>query len=94
MKDLLKYLKNYKMQSFLAPLFKLLEASFELFIPLVVASMIDRINGVSTGGVLAADATQYVIYMCLILVALGIIGLISAVCAQYFAAKAAVGFSK
>ena len=94
MKDLLKYLKNYKMQSFLAPLFKLLEASFELFIPLVVASMIDRINGVSTGGVLAADATRYVIYMCLILVALGIIGLISAVCAQYFAAKAAVGFSK
>ncbi len=94
MKDLLKYLKNYKLQSFLAPLFKLLEASFELFIPLVVASIVDRINGVAGGSVLAGDATRYVIYMCLVLVALGVIGLISAVCAQYFAAKAAVGFSK
>ena len=94
MKDLLKYLKNYKLQSFLAPLFKLIEASFELFIPLVVAFMIDKINGVNGGTVATADATRYVIYCCLILVGLGIIGLISAVCAQYFAAKAAVGFSK
>ena len=94
MRHLLKYLKNYKLQSFLAPLFKLLEASFELFIPLVVAYMIDRINGVTDGGIAAADATRSVIYSCLILVALGVIGLISAVSAQYFAAKAAVGFSK
>lgn len=94
MKDLLKYLKNYKLQSFLAPLFKLLEASFELIIPLVVASIVDKINGVSGGSIAAGDATKYVIYACLILVALGVIGLISAVCAQYFAAKAAVGFSK
>lgn len=94
MKDLLKYLKNYKLQSFLAPLFKLLEASFELIIPLVVASIVDKINGVSGGSIAAGDATRFVIYACLILVALGVIGLISAVCAQYFAAKAAVGFSK
>ena len=94
MKDLLKYLKNYKLQSFLAPLFKLLEACFELFIPIIVASVIDRINGVMSGEIVAADATRYVIYSCLILVALGVIGLVSAVSAQYFAAKAAVGFSK
>ncbi len=94
MKDLLKYLKNYKLQSFLAPLFKLLEASFELIIPLVVASVVDKINGVNGGAIAAGDATRYVIYACLILVALGVIGLISAVCAQYFAAKAAVGFSR
>lgn len=94
MKDLLKYLKNYKLQSVLAPLFKLLEASFELIIPLVVASIIDKINGVSAGVIQSGEATKYVVYMCLILVALGVIGLISAVCAQYFAAKAAVGFSK
>ncbi len=94
MKDLLKYLKNYKLQSVLAPLFKLLEASFELFIPLVVASVIDKINGFYGGAVSSGEATRYVLYMCLILVALGIVGLISAVSAQFFAAKAAVGFSK
>jgi ABC-type multidrug transport system fused ATPase/permease subunit len=87
MKKLLKYLKNYKLQSILAPLFKLLEASFELIVPLVVAAIID--NGITAG-----EGASYVIYMCLILVALGVVGLISAVCAQYFAAKAAVGFSK
>lgn len=94
MKDLLKYLKNYKLYSVLAPLFKLLEAAFELIIPLVVAAIIDKITAVEAGDVLAGDGTSFVIYMCLILVGLGIIGLISAVSAQYFAAKAAVGFSK
>jgi ABC-type multidrug transport system fused ATPase/permease subunit len=87
MKKLLKYLKNYKLQSILAPLFKLLEASFELFVPLVVAAIID--NGITAG-----YGAGYVIKMCLLLVGLGVVGLISAVCAQYFAAKAAVGFSK
>ncbi|MBE7088903.1 MAG: ABC transporter ATP-binding protein [Clostridiales bacterium] len=87
MKKLIKYLKNYKLYSVLAPLFKLLEAIFELFVPLVVAAIID--NGVNGG-----QGESYVIYACLILVALGVIGLISAVSAQYFAAKAAVGFSK
>ncbi|MGN1061155.1 MAG: ABC transporter ATP-binding protein [Candidatus Coproplasma sp.] len=94
MKDLLKYLKHYKLQSVLAPLFKLLEASFELLIPIIVAAMVDKINVVTAGGATAAEGTRYVVFACLILVALGVVGLISAVSAQYFAAKAAVGFSK
>ncbi|MCH5148747.1 MAG: ABC transporter ATP-binding protein [Clostridiales bacterium] len=87
MKKLLRYLKKYKLQSVLAPLFKLLEACFELFVPIIVAAIID--NGIKGGG-----GTSYIIYSALILVALGVVGLISAVSAQYFAAKAAVGFSK
>ncbi|MGN0806802.1 MAG: ABC transporter transmembrane domain-containing protein, partial [Candidatus Coproplasma sp.] len=94
MKNLLKYLKHYKLQSILAPLFKLLEASFELLIPIIVAAIVDKINAVSAGGVTTAEGTRYVVYACLILVALGVVGLVSAVSAQYFAAKAAVGFSK
>lgn len=86
MRKLLKYLKNYKLQSVLAPLFKLLEAIFELTVPLVVSVIIDK-------GIGGAD-WRFVTYMCLILVGLGVVGLISAVSAQYFAAKAAVGFSK
>ena len=87
MRKLLKYLKNYRVQSALAPLFKLLEASFELFVPMVVSAIINEIDA-------GSGSVSYVIYACLILVALGVIGLISAVAAQYFAAKAAVGFSK
>ncbi len=87
MKKLLRYLKEYKLQSVLAPLFKLLEACFELFVPIIVAAIID--NGIKGGG-----GTSYIIYASLILVALGVIGLVSAVAAQYFAARAAVGFSK
>lgn len=87
MLKLLRYLKNYKMQAFLAPLFKLLEAIFELFVPLVVAGIID--NGINDGA-----GVSYIIWSCVILLALGVVGLISAVSAQYFAAKAAVGFSK
>lgn len=87
MRKLFKYLKNYRVQSVLAPLFKLLEASFELFVPIVVSAIINEIDA-------GNGSTSYVIYACLILVALGVVGLISAVAAQYFAAKAAVGFSK
>ena len=87
MRKLLKYLKHYKAQSVLAPLFKLLEASFELFVPLVVSAIINGIDGGDKG-------VSFVVYACLILVALGVVGLISAVAAQYFAAKAAVGFSQ
>lgn len=94
MKDLLRYLKNYKLCSVLAPLFKLLEAAFELIIPLVVAAIVDKITAVQDGVAAAGDGTTFVVYMCLLLVGLGIIGLVSAVSAQYFAAKAAVGFSK
>ncbi len=85
MKKLLIYLRDYKKESVLGPLFKLLEASFELIVPLVVASMIDV-------GIANHDR-GYILRMCLIMAALGLIGLICAVTAQYFAAKAAVGFA-
>lgn len=85
MKGLLVYLKDYKKESILGPLFKLLEASFELIVPLVVASMIDV--GIENGD------KAYVIRMCLLMAALGLTGLISSVTAQFFAAKAAVGFA-
>ncbi len=84
MKELLVYLKGYKKECILAPLFKMLEASFELFVPLVIADIIDK--GIGRG-----DKT-YIIQMCSLLVVLGIIGLICSVTAQYFSAKAAVGF--
>ncbi|HCR40582.1 MAG TPA: ATP-binding protein, partial [Lachnospiraceae bacterium] len=86
MKKLLIYLKDYKMESFLGPLFKLLEASFELMVPLVIAAIIDR--GIANGD------RGYIIRMCLILAGLGMVGLISSVTAQYFAAKASAGFAK
>ena len=89
MRNLLKYLKHYKLQSILAPLFKLLEAAFELFVPMVVSAIID--NGINVDG---AGNWQYIVYACLILAVLGVVGLICAVAAQYFAARAAVGFSK
>lgn len=85
MKSLLVYLKDYKKESVLGPLFKLLEASFELIVPLVVASMID------VG--IANNDKGYVVKMCVIMAALGVTGLISSVTAQFFAAKAAVGFA-
>ena len=85
MKKLFKYLKGYGKECILAPLFKMLEATFELFIPLVVANIVDK-------GILSGDA-GYIVKMCLVMVALGIIGLVCAVTAQYFAAGAAVGFA-
>ncbi len=85
MKKLLIYLKDYKKETVFAPLFKMLEATFELFVPLVMAAIIDR-------GIGQAD-TGYVLKMGAILVALGLIGLLCSITAQYFAAKAAVGFS-
>ena len=85
MKSLLKYLRNYKKETVLAPLFKLLEASFELFVPLVMAAIIDQGIGRSDG--------HYVLKMGGVLIALGLIGLVCSITAQYFAAKAATGFS-
>ncbi len=85
MKKLLVYLKDYKRESVLGPLFKLLEASFELAVPLVMAAIIDA-------GVANADM-PYIMRMCLVLAALALVGMVSAVTAQYFAAKAAVGFA-
>ena len=83
MKKLLVLLKDYKKETVLGPLFKLLEASFELFVPLVIAAIIDV-------GVLTGD-TNYILKMCLVLVVLALIGFVCAITAQYFAAKAAVG---
>lgn len=84
-KKLLVYLKGYEKETILAPLFKMLEALFELFVPLVMAAIID------TG--IANRDQGYVVRMCLVLVALGIIGLVCSITAQFFAAKAATGFS-
>lgn len=85
MRKLLVYLKDYKKESVLGPLFKLLEASFELIVPLVMAAIIDQ-------GV-AFEDKPYILKMCLVLVLLAVIGLVCSITAQYFAAKAAVGFS-
>ena len=85
MKKLLIYLKDYKIESVLAPLFKMLEALFELFVPIVMAKVIDI-------GIPAGDRS-YVIRMCLVMILLGIIGLVCSITAQYFSAKAACGFA-
>ena len=87
MKKLLKYLNNSKKEVILGPLFKLLEAIFELIVPLVVASIIDKgING--DGGV------NHIILMICIMIILGLVGLVCSITAQYFSAKAATTFSK
>ena len=86
MKYLLKQLKPFVKESILGPLFKMLEATFELFVPLVVAAIID--DGIKKGDV------PHIIKMCVLMAVLGLVGLISSVTAQYFAAKAAVGSTK
>ena len=85
MKKLLVYLKAYKKETILAPLFKMLEASFELFVPLVIAAIID--TGIENKDV------PYIVRMAIVLVALAIVGLTCSLTAQYFSAKAAVGFA-
>lgn len=85
MKQLMMYLKDYKKESILAPLFKLLEAFFELLVPLVMANIIDY--GISNRNM------GYIGEMGLLLLLLGVVGLASSITAQFFAAKAAVGFS-
>ena len=85
MRKLLRYIKGYRKECVLAPLFKMLEASFELFIPLVVAAIIDRGIGGGEKG--------YIYRMGGVMVLLGVIGMVCAVTAQYFSAKAAVGFA-
>ena len=86
MKKLLVFLKNYKKESFLAPLFKMLEAAFELIVPLVVAAIIDD-------GILSGDM-GFILSRCGILALLAIVGMVASITAQYFAAKAATGFGK
>lgn len=84
MKKLIKFMKGYGRECALGPLFKLLEAAFELVIPLVVARIVD--NGI------AQMDRGYILKMCAVMISLGVIGLICSVTAQYFAAGAAVGF--
>lgn len=86
MKKLLVYLKKYTAESILAPLFKLLEAGFELIVPLVIASIIDV-------GIKNEDK-NFILGRCGILVVLAVVGMIAAITAQYFAAKAAIGFGR
>ena len=83
MKMIMRFLKDYKKECVLAPLFKMLEAIFELFVPLVVSSVIDK-------GIVNADK-GYIMQMCFMLILLAIIGLVCAITAQYCSAKAAVG---
>ena len=83
MRKLLVYLKDYKKETVLAPLFKMLEASFELFVPLVVAAIIDE-------GIAGPDRF-FILQRCGILILLGLIGLVWSVTAQYYAARAAGG---
>ena len=85
MKKLLVYLKSYKKETILAPLFKMLEASFELFVPLVIAAIID--TGIENKDI------PYIARMAILLVVLAVIGLACSLTAQYFSAKAAVGFA-
>ncbi|MBQ7896811.1 MAG: ABC transporter ATP-binding protein [Clostridia bacterium] len=86
MKKLLKFLKPYKKETALGPFFKLFEALLELFVPLVIAEIID------VGIVRGEEGKGYILSMMLLLVALGAVGLIFSVTAQFFAAKASVGF--
>lgn len=86
MKQVLIYLKNYIKESVLSPLFKLLEASFELFVPIVIASIIDV--GIKEGNV------SFIVGRCILLACLALIGMVAAITAQYYAAKAAMGFGK
>ncbi len=85
MRKLLRFLTDYKRECVLAPLFKMLEASFELLVPLVMAAIID--TGIKNGD------KPYIIKMSLVVIALGVIGLVCSITAQYFSAKAAVGFA-
>ena len=85
MSKLLKYLKKYKIESILAPFFKLIEVTFELIVPLIVSTIIDI--GIENGD------KVYIIKRCLLLGLLGILGLCSTLVAQYFSAKASVGFA-
>ena len=84
MRKLLKYFNGYKKETVLSPLFKLCEATLELIVPLIIAMIIDK-------GIGGSDKA-YVIKMCILLVLLGACGLAFSITAQYFAAKASVGY--
>ena len=91
MKKILGYFKPYKRQAFLGPLFKLLEASFELLVPFVVAAIVDVGFGVLQNGGYPDANKGYIVWMCLLLAAFGLVGFVFAVAAQYFSARTATG---
>ena len=93
MKKLFTYFKPYKWQSMLGPLFKLLEATFELLVPFIVALIVDKGLGERIAGAYPNADKGYIVQMCLILVGFGLFGFLFAVIAQYFAAKTATGVS-
>ena len=93
MKKILTYFKPYKRQAFLGPLFKLLEATFELLVPFVVAAIVDKGFGELVDGQYVHADKSYVVWMCLLLAGFGVVGLAFSVTAQYFSARAATGVS-
>ena len=93
MKKLLGYFKNYKWQSLLGPFFKLLEATFELLVPIVVGLIVDRGLGTPVNGAYPNADKGYIAWMSVLLIAFGLIGFVFSITAQYFAARTATGVS-
>ena len=93
MKTILTYFKPYKWQSLLGPLFKLLEATFELLVPIVVSLIVDRGLGTNVNGAYPFADTSFIVWMCALLAGFGLLGLLFSVTAQYFAARTATGVS-
>lgn len=91
MKKIFAYFKYYKWQSILGPLFKLLEATFELLVPIIVGLIVDRGFGESVGGAYPNADKAFIVWMCVVLAAFGLLGFAFSVTAQYFSAKAATG---
>jgi ABC-type multidrug transport system fused ATPase/permease subunit len=91
MKKLFGYFKNYKWKSLLGPLFKLLEALFELFVPFVVGLIVDKGLGANVGGAYPNADKSYIVWMCVLLAAFGLFGFFFSIIAQYFAAATATG---
>ena len=93
MKKVFSYFKNYKWQALLGPLFKLLEATFELLVPFIVGLIVDRGLGENIGGAYPNADIPFIVKMCLVLVAFALLGFLFSVIAQYFAARTATGVS-
>ena len=93
MKKIFTYFKPYKWQSLLGPLFKLLEATFELLVPFIVSLIVDKGLGERVNGAYPYADKTYIVWMCVVLVVFGLLGLLFSVIAQYFAARTATGVS-
>ncbi len=93
MKTILTYFKPYKWQSLLGPLFKLLEATFELLVPIVVSLIVDKGLGKNVNGAYPFADKSFIVWMCVVLAGFGLLGLLFSVTAQYFAARTATGVS-